>query len=584
MVRRWYRARGGESQPNRAGPGVVSPLVRDRRAATIVRTIALALVSGLGISAPRAASASPEPWSDDDPIAPPTRQSVGDYGFRGAAEYRAQSTFVDPLDLSSETESQAFWITHRLRLDGAVDYLDRVKLTTSVDMLDGVLWGDNGNVGAPPAPVDGAHVNTNEVNAATLCMTLDPGGNAVSARSYHYGLCPADIVDVRRLYADVVTPVGLIRIGRQAFTEGASVAVNDGDGRRNRFGVADKGNTADRILFATKPLEAFKPPEQRDRSQTQGLFLILAYDQLVIGEPQEPGMNLHDAIVALRVLEPGMGAFERVEGRLFWNHRWDDHFATNIDAFGGRVSGTWDHLTAGADMTGVLGATSEVSDAFHLITNDPAVNQPIRQFGARGVVRYDQPYWTAYLEGDYASGSSDTSLSGPLTQFRFAEDTNVGLLLFKQVFAYQTAREAAAATSLLTSLKAPTLPVDSIATRGALTDALVLFPQFDVRPVRNTLFRAGVMFAWAPAPVVDPVASAERKAAGTYQYTAVNFNGGAPGDYYGTELDGRFQWRYLEHFLFDLEGAVLFPGSALKDEDGHAVNSFLLQARTTVFF
>jgi hypothetical protein len=64
----------------------------------------------------------------------------------------------------------------------------------------------------------------------------------------------------------------------------------------------------------------------------------------------------------------------------------------------------------------------------------------------------------------------------------------------------------------------------------------------------------------------------------------VNFNGGAPGNYYGTELDGRAQWRYLEHFAFDLEGALLFPGSALRDEDGHAVNSFLVQARTTFFF
>ena len=38
-----------------------------------------------------------------------------------------------------------------------------------------------------------------------------------------------------------------------------------------------------------------------------------------------------------------------------------------------------------------------------------------------------------------------------------------------------------------------------------------------------------------------------------------------------------------EHFLFDLEGAVLFPGSALRDEDGHAVNSYMAQGRTTFF-
>jgi hypothetical protein len=540
-------------------------------------------VLALVLAAPTA-RAAPEPWSDDDPPAPPARLSLGDVGFRGGAEYRAQATYVNPLDLSSETSYRAFFIQDRLRLDAAIDYKDTIRLTTSIDALDGVLWGDNGNVGSAPAPADGAHVNTNNVNVAKLCMTLDSGGNPVSPQSYHYGLCPADVIDVRRLYGDVITPIGLFRIGRQAFTEGAGVAVNDGDGRRNRFGVADKGNTADRILFATKPLEAFKAPDKRDRSDSKGLFAILAYDQLVIGEPQLLGFNLHEVIAAARYLEPTLGRFHDVEGRLFYTHRWDDHFATNIDAVGGRVSARLGDFYAGADVVGVLGATSEVSDAFHLITNDPPVNQSIQQLGGRAVVRYDRPLWTAYLEGDYASGSSDTSLSGPLTQFRWAEDTNVGLLLFKQVFAYQTAREAAAATALLTSLGAPTVPVESIATNGALTDAFVLFPQLDLRPVDHLLFRAGVMFAWAPAAVVDPIASAERKAAGTYQYTAVNFNGGAPGHYYGTELDGRIQWRYLEHFLFDLEGAVLFPGSALRDEDGHAVNSFLAQTRTTFFF
>ena len=201
------------------------------------------------------------------------------------------------------------------------------------------------------------------------------------------------------------------------------------------------------------------------------------------------------------------------------------------------------------------------------------MSQAIRQLGARAVVRYDQPKWTAYLEGDYASGSSDTTLAGPLTQFHFAEDTNVGLLLFKQVFAYQTAREAAAATSLLNEPQRADRARSSRSPRsGALTDALVLFPQFDVRPVDHVLLRAR-RDVRVGARGRRSTRSRRRSgaSAGTYQNISVNFDGGTPGNYYGTELDGRLQWRYLEHFLFDLEGAVLFPGSALRDEDGHAV-------------
>jgi hypothetical protein len=547
--------------------------------------IALASALVVWLVAKPARATWPEPWSDDDPAKPPRRFTLGDYGFRGGAEYRAQAVYVSPVDLSSEDYYRMFLLDQRLRLDATADYLDKIRITTSIDALDGVLFGDNGRLGTDPEPANGAHVNTNNPNLAALCMTLTPaGGNAVDPRSYHYGLCPAAPVEIRRLYADVVLPIGLLRVGRQAMTEGASVALNDGDGRRNRFGVAGKGNSADRILFATKPLEGFKPKALRDVSEDRGLFLILAYDQLVLGEPQLPGFNLKEAIAAVRYLAPELGDFRDVELRGFYTYRWDGHFGTNVHAVGGHAVARYRDWFAGVDAVGILGGTEEVSDAFHLITNDPAVSQPIRQMGARAVVRYDRPLWTAYLEGDYASGSSDTTLKGPLTQFHFAEDTNVGLLLFKQALAYQTAREAAAATALLNSLGAPTVPVESIATRGALTDALVLFPQADVRPVPDLLFRGGVMFAWAPAAVFDPIATAQRKSAGAYRNIVVNYNGGAPGSYYGTELDARLQWRYMDHFLFDLEGALLFPGSALKDEDGHAVNSFMTQARTTFVF
>ena len=51
-----------------------------------------------------------------------------------------------------------------------------------------------------------------------------------------------------------------------------------------------------------------------------------------------------------------------------------------------------------------------------------------------------------------------------------------------------------------------------------------------------------------------------------------------------TDLDGRVQWRFMDHFAADLEGALLFPGAALQDRDGNAVRSGMVQARTTFFF
>jgi hypothetical protein len=64
----------------------------------------------------------------------------------------------------------------------------------------------------------------------------------------------------------------------------------------------------------------------------------------------------------------------------------------------------------------------------------------------------------------------------------------------------------------------------------------------------------------------------------------VNFAGGRPGSFYGAEIDLRAQWRFLEHFAADLEGAILFPGDAFEDVNGRAAKSVLINGRTTFWF
>jgi len=552
-----------------------------RAAKSFVLAAAAALSTMLSVSG----AAATEPWSDADPAAPPTRLSLGaSTGFRGGVEYRANAVSIRPLDLNGTRDRNFSNIEHRLRLDGAIDYEDRIRIATSVDLLDGVLWGDNGTLGSTPEPNYGAKIATSNPNVATSCITLRPGEPSTDPGSYHYGLCQGDPIFVRRLYGDLITPIGLFRIGRQAFTEGASITVNDGDGRKNRFGFARRGNSADRVLFATKPLEAFKAPDERDPSEGKGLFLILAYDRLVTGDPMQFSDDLHEYITALRWLAPRHRLGSDAELRLYHAIRWSGVNDTAINALGGRAMSTFGEVSAGVEATVLAGHTSEVSEAFRVLTNDPPVSQAVTQFGARGVVRWDRPLFTAYFEMDYASGDSDPQPRTPLTQFRFAEDTNVGLLLFKHVLAYQTARAAAAGVELLKGLNAPTYPLDAIDTRGSFTNAFAIFPQFDVHPIPTVLLRAGVLMAWAPAKVVDPIASLQRRDGVRIDDDLVNFAGGKPGRYYGTELDGRVQWRFLEHFAADLEGAILFPGSALEDVNGDAARSVLVQGRGTFFF
>ena len=93
-----------------------------------------------------------EPWSDDDGVAKPKRLALGDLGFRGALEYRANALYIRPLDLNGTSDRNLATIEHRLRLDGTVDWQDKIRVTMSADVLDGVLWGDNGKLGTDPEP------------------------------------------------------------------------------------------------------------------------------------------------------------------------------------------------------------------------------------------------------------------------------------------------------------------------------------------------------------------------------------------------------------------------------------------------
>ena len=546
---------------------------------------ALAILAAFTTLAAPAAAA--EPWSDPDPPTAFTdgrRFAIGDFGFRGGAEYRAQLVYVNPISLNTENARETSWIEHRLRLDAGADWRDKIRIVFSTDVLDGVLWGDNGAYGGTPSSNAGTHVDAKNPNVTAPCVGLRSGGDPLNPQSYGYTVCSAEVFTVRKLYGDVVLPFGLLRVGRQPVNIGTGVQAADGDGRANRFGVADHGNYVDRILFATKPLEALKPPNLRSTSANDGLILAFAYDRLVTSDPQDLGAAVNQWDTALRFLLPHHGIVRDLLVSGYHAYRWDALYSSHIHALGLRAYTHLGDFQLGFDVSTNLGTTQEISAAYKVITNDPVVDQPVRSVGARAVARYDRRLFTLYMEGDYASGNDDPEARAPLTQFTWAEDTNVGLLLFKRTLAFQSARSSAAGVEILQRLGAQSFPAQVVATNGAFTNALAAFPQIDVRPLPGLLLRGGVLVAVAPALVIDPIASLQKRATGIpIQDALVNFAGGKPARFYGTELDGRIQYRFLDHFLIDLEGAILFPGAALQDQDGYAVRSGLFQARTTFY-
>ncbi len=550
-----------------------------------MRTIA-ALFSSMALATmtfATSANAQQEAWSDVDPRVPSRRYEFGSIGIRGGAEYRANALYVNPIALNSESGRRVGWIEHRLRLDLGIDYRDKVRIQASADVLDGALWGDNGTLFTGPRPNFGSNVNARSPNVAVPCVGLR-GSNPLDADSYGYALCSQEQIRIRKLYGDVSLPFGLLRIGRQAANTGQGIQASDGDGRPNRFGFSRTGNQVDRILFATKPLEAFKDKEDRDTSEDRGMILALAYDRWVTDDLHLFGDDVQQFDVALRYMAPRLGPMRDFFVGGYFVHRWDTVNSTAVNSFGGRLLTKIGDFNISLESAANVGTTKEISSAYKLITNDPVISQDILQTGARAVVRYDKPRFSAYMEFDYASGDGDPNNDTPLTQFTFAEDSNIGLLLFEHVISYQTARVAASGNELIRRLGATSFPPDSIWSRGSFTNSMALFPQIDIRPVKGLLIRGGALFAWAAEPVVNPIASLLAKDGLVIQDDLVNFNGGKPGNYWGTELDARISYRYLDHFLFDLEGAILLPGNALRNADGYAARSVLLQGRTTFYF
>ncbi len=96
--------------------------------------------------------------------------------------------------------------------------------------------------------------------------------------------------------------------------------------------------------------------------------------------------------------------------------------------------------------------------------------------------------------------------------------------------------------------------------------------------------RIGVLAAWAPKGSVDPISTNLREDGIEIADDAVNFFGGKPGSYYGTEIDLQLEWSIADHFIWTLEAAVLFPGDALYNENQMAVNAFLVENRFLFVF
>lgn len=508
-------------------------------------------------------------------------------------EQRVRHQLMSPLSLSDQTAPELAYFDQRLRVGLGLGLGDKVRVVVLADVLNDVVFGDNGSFTGVPQKNRGSVVATRHPNLTKLGVgRLSATGGALDRDNYGLVFVEAPPVELRQMYGEIMLPFGLIRAGRMPLGFGRSVLVHDGT-RINRWGVSGRGDYADGVAFGTKLSAIADAVAGRpiDVDPTRGLFAAFLAGQMTTNLGTVAG----DALVQLvgtvwydeRDLTLGPLTFDRLRAGLIYATRGQEKFDTRVhtltgylEATSGPVRLTWHHAQ-------MFGGTREISEGLALLgtSSGPAARQDLSAFGglAEVAVRLASALELSF-EIFYASGDDDPRSTTPVTQLTFAEDTNVGLHMVKNIIGYQTARSAALGVENLRAVAPPTMAVNEIDTRGAFQNGVALFPQVIVDPLPWLSLRAGALFMFAATPVVDPIGTILRADGNRIDDDAVNFAGGRPASYWGTELDLGLTVRPVPHAQLDLEGAYVLPGDALRDENGDAVRSLYVTTRATLFW
>ena len=521
--------------------------------------------------------------------------------LRLEGEYRVESNIINPMELSGTDARSVHWTEQRLRLDLGLVKMPFGAVVIQMDILDGVLFGDNGQWGGAVSPTSGLSLSSHRPNQAGWEIGLADNRDPLDPDSYLPVLRPVSTLELNLAFGEVFLPVGLLRIGRQPVAYGGGIMGHEGT-RINRWGISRYSHIADRILFGTKLDQLFVLLSQGldatfDTSTDRGLFLAMAYDWATQDDIYHSSDNLHQLSIGLQAklpnLETKLMRIKNLQLSAFVVRRFNEEFQSSVTTLPFSLSGQiGEEIILGMEFqyAMVFGETREVSEGFALLMESEGGTQKISARGAHARLDLELGKVTLSLEFDYASGDDDPRSETDLTTFNFNRDFNVGLLLFEHILAFESARSAAVGIRNLSELEANSFPLTETATDGRFTNAIALFPQIKLdllKSEKNKLhIRLGALIAWPAAQggAIDSIMTALRTDGTRVDDDRVNFHGGPPGDYYGTELDLQIKWIYGNFFDWTLEGALLFPGNSLRDEHGDGVNTFLITNRFTFIF
>ena len=441
----------------------------------------------------------------------------------------------------------------RLRLSPILNVSEDIAIKMTVDVLDNLVWGQT-----PDAfPLNLATQNTPLLAFTGTSVEPIAGQNAAF-----------DSISIKRVWAEVLTPVGMLRFGRMGSHWGLGVLANDGDCLD-----CDYGDHVDRLMFVTKIAGHYVVPaidtpatgylfQQRDRYQGQAFDLeqrddvqqyILAVAKRDKDEDIEKRLLDGEMVVnygiynVLRVQNVDVKVPSIYNGK---EKSRSDFVERGAVAF---IPDLWVRVNAGklrveAEAVAILGRIDNVD---LLSDPDPGVDNSvsIQQFGAvvQGEYKAVQDKLHVGLELGFASGDAAPGMGIVATPGGASQYPQAGSIDGKQFNVDPTVGDI---DRDINNFKFdPDYHVDLILWReifGQVTDAVYLKPS--------------VSYDLTDAFGFDLQAV----------YSRTVFAESAPGlaNDLGVELDGTVRYRSSDGFVAKLQYGILFPLPGLALQNG----------------
>jgi uncharacterized protein (TIGR04551 family) len=147
-----------------------------------------------------------------------------------------------PTSPLSGAERTNAGVNMRFRFEPTINISEEVRIRAQIDALDNLVWGSTPDYAFSRNAANGYWYDRNEFSVLSNSQAAPQAGiNSLTGS-----------VNVKRLWGEVATPIGVLKFGRMGSHWGLGLMHNDGNGIDS-----DWGDTVDRVMFVAEPLSGF---------------------------------------------------------------------------------------------------------------------------------------------------------------------------------------------------------------------------------------------------------------------------------------------------------------------------------------